>query len=664
MKLIDDDPWLVPVADKIEARYKAYFQKKQYIDQQYGSLYDFANLHNILGFHYDVEKHGWHFRDWLPRAKEVYITTSLSDWEPCRYPLKPTENGIWHVFLPFSETEMHNAQVLLNVKGADGWSVHIPSCIRYATQNEETKAFVGRVWWPEKAFDWQGDVTLNIAAEQLLIYECHVGMAQQFEGIGTYRQFEQNIIPFVKRLGYNALQIMALAEHPYYASYGYQVSNFFAPSSRFGTPDELKHLIRTAHKTGLAVIMDVVHAHFVSNTLEGLNMLDGEDDLYSPQGDRGNHPYWNTKLFDYDKEQVLRFLLSNLRYWIEEFHIDGFRFDGVTSMIYHHHGYVDNFGTHSNYFGQQVNESAITYLTLANDLVHAINPKAVTIAEEVSGMPGIARPIDEGGVGFDYRMAMALPDYWIKLLKDKRDEEWSMYELWNVANDRIWNVKTVAYCESHDQAIVGDKTIAFRLMDSMMYTSMQKDFHNVQVDRGIALHKMIRLFTILVGGQAYLNFMGNEFGHPEWVDFPRDGNNWSFAYARRLWYLADDKTLKYSLLLEFDRAMVAFAKQHKVMKMEFANLLLCDEENKTLVFARDKWVAVFNWHTIVSIAGYTIPVKLPGRYKLVLSTDSEKYGGFGRLNETTIYQSRTNKKKHHIEIYNINRSANLYEIIN
>ena len=659
MKIVDNDPWLQPVADKIEMRHKRYRVLKGNILHGYGSLYDFAGWHKDMGFHYDKELKGWYFRDWLPRASAVYLTGTFADWEPCRYPLTKRSDGVWEVFLPIKD--MHNEEVMLYVKGKNGYSMHLPAFVEYATQDKETKSFVGRVWAPEKPFDWQDDRGVAINAMPLLIYECHIGMAQEKEGVGTYKQFEENIIPYIKDLGYNVLQIMAIAEHPYYGSYGYQVSNFFAPSSRFGTPNALKHLIRTAHANGIAVVMDLVHAHYVGNTTEGLNMIDGEENLYSPKESENIHPYWKTKLFDYSDINVQRFLLSNIRYWMEEYHIDGFRFDGVSSMIYKHHGYVDDFGTYDNYFGTCVNEDAITYLTLANDLIHTLRPDAVTIAEEVSGMPGIACPIADGGVGFDYRMAMALPDYWIKLLKEQRDEQWSMADLWKVMNDRLTDVKTVAYCESHDQAIVGDKTIAFRLMDKAMYDSMLKPIHNMVVDRGVALHKMIRFFTILIGGQAYLNFMGNEFGHPEWIDFPRKGNNWSYFYARRQWSLIADKALKYDYLLQFDKAMLTFVKLYDVFNFGFATLLQCDEENKTIVFSRGRWVAVFNWHAMSSVADYAIPVEEPGKYRLVLSTDDVIYGGFGRLNKDTRYFSYEHKKKHYIKIYNINRSASVYE---
>jgi 1,4-alpha-glucan branching enzyme len=667
MKLTEDDKWLEPAKFVIEERYSRFLNHCEAIVKDYGSIYSFAGMHNEMGFHYDAMKRGWYFRDWLPRAKEVYLFGSFNSWEPCQYPLTRKDNGVWEIFLPDdadnNKRVLHNENVLLNIKSAKGWSQHLPAYTTYAVQDPITKSFTAVVWDPETPFDWDGDPHLKIDAGELFIYECHIGMAQEYEGVGSYREFETLVIPHIKSLGYNAVQIMAIAEHPYYGSFGYQVSNFFAPSSRFGTPHELKQLIKTAHLNGLYVIMDVVHSHFANNTLEGLNELDGEEGLYDIEGPAGVHPYWNTKLFDYGKLQVQQFLLSNLRYWMEEYHIDGFRFDGVTSMLYKHHGYIDYFGTLENYFGKDVNNDAITYLMLANTLVHGISTNAITIAEEVSGMPGLARPIADGGMGFDYRMAMAIPDYWIKLLKEQKDEEWNMHNLWKVMNDRIWNVKTVAYCESHDQAIVGDKTIAFRLMDKEMYHSMGKDTPSIVIDRGISLHKLIRLFTLMLGGQAYLNFMGNEFGHPEWIDFPRKENNWSYKYARRQWSLMKNDNLRYSFLLHFDKEIIALAKDKEILKQNFAHLLLCDEEHKTIAFQRGGCIAVFNWHSLLSVPGYNVPVTEPGRYRLLFSSDERRFGGFDRVDKSTIYFSSPCKTGQCIAIYNINRSVNVFEKI-
>ncbi len=666
LPIVAQDAWLKPVESVINRRHQNFLDAYHGICGYHGNLKNYASCHLYLGFHYDEEKQGWFFREWLPRAEEVYLIGDFNGWELCRNPLQKKENGIWEIFLPSAEwkTLTHNSHVKLYVKGANGWHQNIPAYITATWQNPETKDFSGLFWNPEKPFDWGGD-TFNLSQiKDMLIYECHIGMAQEKAAVGTFNEFSETIIPRVKELGYTALQIMGLAEHPYYGSFGYHVSNFFAPSSRFGTPEDLKKLVKTAHENGLAVIMDIVHSHFVSNLLEGLNMLDGEDGLYSHWGERGDHPHWKSKLFDYGKEEVRRFLLSNIRYWMEEFHIDGFRFDGVTSMLYTHHGYVDDFGTYDNYFGNNVDSEAITYLTLANQLIHELNPTAITIAEEVSGMPGIAHSIEDGGFGFDYRMGMAIPDYWIKLLKTQADEKWDLDEMWTLLNNRLWNVKTVTYCESHDQALVGDKTIAFRLMDKNMYDQMAVSQNNLVIDRGIALHKLIRFFTICLGGQAYLNFMGNEFGHPEWIDFPREGNNWSYQHALRQWSLVEDQNLKYKFLENFDKAMLQFVKETALLHAGFAQLLSIDKKNMTIVFEHAGCVFLFNFHPQKSISDYAFPVKKAGKYKVVFNSDDMEFGGFNRLDKNTEYFTISNKYNlPYLKVYNLNRTAIVWKCV-
>ena len=357
------------------------------------------------------------------------------------------------------------------------------------------------------------------------------------------------------------------------------------------------------------------------------------------------------------------FLLSNVKYWLDEFRFDGFRFDGVTSMIYRHHGYVD-FDCRERFFDDGVDTDAMTYLALANRLAHEFRPSAVTIAEEVSGMPGICIPIDDGGTGFDYRLGMAIPDFWIRMLKDIPDEEWNIWEMWNVLTDRLPEVKTVAYAESHDQALVGDKTIAFRLMDKAMYDSMDRASASLVVDRGMALHKMIRLITIAAGGDAYLDFMGNEFGHPEWIDFPREGNGWSYAHARRQWSLRDDEGLRYSYLADFDREMLRLIRSHRVLSDGYPYNLHMDERNKTMVFSHRDLLFVFNWHPAASIPDYELPVREAGKYVLALSTDEERFGGLGRQRTDDEHFSfpveTADGIRHRIRIYNTSRTAAVF----
>lgn len=664
LPVVEQDPWLEPDLGELLFRDQRYHQKLAEIERAAGSIVDFANGYKYFGFQRDNDLQGWWFREWLPGAAEVFLFGDFNGWDRAETSLSKGAGGVWSVFLPdalYGSRLVHGSLIKMLVVGKNGRRERIPSYIRRAVQDDATKDFAGQLWAPAEEFSWDGDDFDISGIGNLLIYESHVGMARENEGVGSYREFADEVLPRIKSLGYNTVQLMAVAEHPYYGSFGYHVSNFFAPSSRFGTPEDLKYLIRKAHAMGLAVIMDIVQSHYVKNINEGLNELDDTDNLYSPPGEAGNHPYWGSKLFDYGKDQVIHFLLSNVKYWLDEFHFDGFRFDGVTSMIFHHHGYTE-FDAREKYFNEDVNRDGLRYLALANTLVHRFRPSAVTIAEDVSGMPTMCSPVEDGGVGFDYRLGMAVPDFWIRMLKDVPDEQWNIWDIWNILTDRLPYVKTIAYTESHDQALVGDKTIAFRLMDKDMYTDMDRARKNYVIDRGMALHKMIRLVTISLGGQGYLNFMGNEFGHPDWVDFPREGNGWSYAYARRQWSLSADPFLRYGFLNDFDAAMIALVRSENILGSGYAYNLQMDEENKTMVFSHGSIVFVFNWHPDRSIPDYDVHVPEPGKYEIVMSTDEERFGGQGRhdldlphFTQTTCDQSGDDC--HRMKIYNICRTA-------
>lgn len=689
LPFIERDPWLWPVADRIEKRHDDYRRTKAWIEAQYGSLYEFAGAHHYYGLH-PVEPGGWVFREWLPNAKDVFLTGDFNGWDYTAHPLRKVcgADGRWQGDWEIRLDDPDDARTRrltpgscykIYVHGADGaWHLRLPAYTFFTEQDPDTKDFKAKI--PPGAAAGGTGSTANVGSAATpgigspvtnpapfspLIYEAHIGMAQEKEGIGTYREFTENVLPRIAADGYNTVQLMGIAEHPYYGSFGYHVSNFFAPSSRFGTPDELRTLIETAHKMGLYVLMDIVHAHFVANLNEGLWALDGTPDLYNYPEPRGTHPYWGSKMFAFNKNEIRRFLLSNLRYWIEDFGFDGFRFDGVTAMIYFHRGYTDYFGSYQNYFGEGVDEDALIYLRLANDLLRELSARrqaaattpdtrrpaaaALTlplfsIAEEVSGMPGTTVPCAEGGLGFDYRLSMGIPDFWIKLLKERRDEDWVMREIWRTLNDRLPDVPQIAYCESHDQALVGDQTLAFRLMGAHMYTEMGVGAASPVVERGLALHKMIRLVSLFAGsgGGGYLNFMGNEFGHPEWIDFPREGNGWSYHYARRQWSLSDRADLKYHFLLAFDRAMIALAAEIGLKTMGFARLLYLHEADKIMAFdlCDGRYVFAFNWHVSDSFPDYRLPVHHPGRYRLRLSSDDAAFGGFGRTDAGTHYFSQ------------------------
>ncbi|MBQ2416555.1 MAG: alpha amylase C-terminal domain-containing protein [Alistipes sp.] len=664
LAMVERDEWLQPVADKIADRHERYLKRMSAIEAQAGSIVDYANGYRYYGWQWDDTLSGWWFREWLPEAYDVFIFGDFNSWQRTQLRLEKDRNGVWSIFLPeamYGHLLQHGSLYKLHVHGANGWHDRIPAYATRVVQDEVTKNYTAQFWNPEKPYKWHDKKFDASKLGDLLIYEAHVGMAQEEAKVGTYNEFTKNILPRIKEAGYNAVQLMAIAEHPYYGSFGYHVANFFAPSSRFGTPEELKKLIDTAHKMGIAVIMDLVHAHYVKNMNEGILDLDGSGHHYSKAGEAGYQQYWDSMIFDYGKGGVEHFLLSNVKYWLDEFHFDGFRFDGVTSMLYYHRGYID-FDSREKFFDEGVDLDAVTYLTLANRLVHDFRPKATTIAEDVSGMPGVCCKIEDGGVGFDYRLGMAIPDFWIKMLKDTPDEEWNIWEMWSILTNRLPSVKTVAYAESHDQALVGDKTIAFRLLDKLMYDSMDRKTENLVVDRGMALHKMIRLITITCGGEAYLNFMGNEFGHPEWIDFPREGNGWSCQHARRIWSIRDNEELRYGLLAEFDKAMIELVKENRILSDGYPYNLMMDEQNKTMVYSHRDLIFVLNWHSTASIPDYEIPLHEAGKYELLLSSDEERFGGHARHQEGQEYFSFNVEGEDgtlypRLKIYNTSRTA-------
>ena len=623
--ILRNDPWLAPYASAIEGRHQDVIRKYDEITEATGgSLKDFANAYKYFGLHREGSE-GWVFRELAPNATAIYLIGTMNDWSKREdYRLHPLGDGVWEIKL--ESGMLHDGDLYkLLVEWRGGSGERIPAYAKRVVQDEQTKIFSAQVYAPEHPYVFKTK-RFRPDTKPLLIYECHIGMALEEEKVGSYDEFRRLVLPRIAKDGYNAIQIMAIQEHPYYGSFGYHVSNFYAASSRFGTPDELKHLIDDAHSMGIAVIMDIVHSHSVKNELEGLGMFDGTGTLYFHGGERREHPAWDSLLFDYGNNRVLHFLLSNCKFWMEEYRFDGFRFDGVTSMLYYDHGLGKAFGGYGDYYDGNQDTDAIVYLTLANLLIHEVNRKAITIAEEMSGMPGLAMKFSEGGIGFDYRMAMGIPDYWIKMIKEKKDEDWHPTSIfWELTNRRA-DEKTISYCESHDQALVGDKTIIFRLIDKEMYWHMMVGDRNMTVSRGMALHKMIRLVTIATINGGYLNFMGNEFGHPEWIDFPREGNGWSHKYARRQWSLTDREDLQYRFLNHFDNKMVeTIANVYNFQAIPIEKLWEKDDD-QVLAFRRGELIFVFNWNPVKSFEGYGI-LAPAGEYETILDTDSAEFGG-------------------------------------
>lgn len=644
-RILELNPQLEPFSGDIDLRMHLYRSTKKRILSEGQSLNDFSNAHMYFGFHH-VDG-GWYYREWAPSAYQLYLEGDFNGWNQTSHPLTNLGNGSWELYLPGDNALWDGCKVKTVVDANLTRTEHIPLYARRVVQNKQTITFECEVVDDRKTFPWTDKDF--VGEDELYIYEAHVGMAQEEGKVSSYREFADYILPRIHKAGYNTVQLMAIMEHPYYGSFGYQVSNFFAASSWFGKPEDLKYLVNKAHAMGIRVLLDVVHSHAVKNTAEGINMFDGTTWQFFHDGPKGDHPAWGTKCFDYGKTGVIHFLLSNLKFWMTEYHFDGFRFDGVTSMLYHDHALGTDFTSDGKYFSYNTDTDAVTYLQLANELIRQVNPKAITIAEDMSGMPGMCLPIADGGIGFDYRLGMGLPDMWVKAVKIQ-DEFWDINQMWGSMCLRRPGEKTVAYVESHDQALVGDQTMIFRLAGANMYTDMNKDCHNPVIDRAIALHKMIRLFTLSGGGEAYLNFMGNEFGHPEWIDFPREGNGWSFHYCRRQWSLKDNGMLKYQWLGDFDEDMVRLTKENRIFDQRMADLLLMKAPEQTLAYYRHGLVFVFNFHFGNSLNNVLVPVRQPGEYTVVLSTDDEKYGGFGNVAKKT-YATKRFDGRDYIELY-------------
>ncbi|MCD6347966.1 MAG: alpha amylase C-terminal domain-containing protein [Bacteroidales bacterium] len=634
---VDNDPYLENYSETIRQGIINAINKKKELLNDKEKLSDFANGHRYFGLH--KTQNGWVCREWAPNASMIIMIGERMGWDDPGndYHFKAIGNGVWELHLSHNKLYHKDIYKLL-VKWDGGEGHRIPIWVTRVVQDENSKVFNAQVWLPDEPYSWKNTSPVASSEQTALIYEAHVGMSSKEGKVNTYIDFADNVIPRIVKLGYNTIQLMAIQEHPYYGSFGYHVSNIFAASSRFGTPDELRYLIDTAHGLGLRVIMDIVHSHVVKNTLEGPGLFDGQPGMYFHTDHRREHPAWDSLCFDYGRNETLHLLLSNCKYWLDEYHFDGFRFDGVTSMLYFNHGLGKAFNSYDQYFDSGVDQDALVYLRLTNELISEVNDSALTIAEDMSGMPGLAVKQENGGIGFTYRLSMGIPDFWIRYIKEKHDEEWNVNEIFHELTNKRQDEKTISYTESHDQALVGDKTIIFRLADKEMYTHMSLQQNSHIIDRAISLHKMLRLITLSTSGGGYLNFMGNEFGHPEWVDFPREGNNWSYHYARRQWNLAESSELKYQFLNSFDKAMIIFWRQHPDLSSYAPQLVHNNETDQVIAFARNDYIFIFNFNPRQSFKDYGIHCEAAD-YQIALNSDKPIYGGYDRIDESVLLES-------------------------
>ena len=586
------------------------------------------------------------YREWAPAAVAAALVGDFPGGSGAGVPLARDKYGVWEAVLPDAPDGTpavpHQARVRVRLRHPGGWDVEcVPAwaaCARPEPGGAMDARYDGVHWDPPTPYAWRHARPPRPAAPR--VYEAHVGMSSAAPAVASYAHFAAEVVPRVAAAGYTHIQLMAVQEHSYYASFGYHVTSPFAVSSRCGTPDDLKALVDAAHGAGLGVLLDVVHSHVSSNPADGLAGYDFEpapdggtpwppdaDTSYFCAGARGRHPEWGSRLLNYRNWEVLRYLLSNVAWWLTEYRFDGFRFDGVTSMLYWHHGVGVSFlGNCSEYFSPATNVDACVYLMLANELAHALLPGAVTVAEDVSGMPTLCRPVAGGGLGFDYRLAMGVPDLWARL-GGASDDAWRAPDVVAALTNRRRGEAAIAYVESHDQAMVGGATLAWRLMGTEMYDGMSAlRPPSPTVARGCALHKVARLMTFVLGGQGYLTFMGNEFGHPEWIDFPRHGNDWSHAYARRQWALSDAHDLRYAQLAAWDKAVMDLDATWGVLAS--AEPEVARAVGSVAVAVRAGLVCVFNLGP-EALEGEAVGVPGPGTYAAVLDSEAPAFGGGG-----------------------------------
>jgi 1,4-alpha-glucan branching enzyme len=666
--LLSRDPYLKPYEREIRRRYGCFKDLLDSIEENGGGLDNFTQGYKYYGIHVQPDN-SIVCREWAPGAVQLFLTGEFNGWNRDSHPYKKKEYGKWELIIPPNRdgscaiSHLSELKVVVETQSGSKEDRLSP----YATYVVEPPKVEGTIykhkfWNPPSSEKYIFRHAKPSRPKSLRIYECHVGIATSELTVGSYNNFTENILPRIVKQGYNAIQLMAIMEHAYYASFGYQVTSFYAVSSRYGTPEELKRLIDRAHELGLTVLLDLVHSHASKNVMDGLNQFDGTESCFFHAGGRGEHSLWDSRLFNYQEFEVMRFLLSNIRWYMEEYQFDGFRFDGVTSMLYHSRGIGQGFGgTYDDYFGLGVDTEGVVYLMLANHVAHMFKNDAITIAEDVSGMPGTCRPTSEGCLGFDYRLAMAIPDTWIKLLKHYSDEDWNIGNIVHTLTNRRWMEANIAYAESHDQALVGDKTIAFWLMDKEMYTHMStlSDSSPI-IERGIALHKMIRFVTHALGGEAYLNFIGNEFGHPEWLDFPRAGNNSSYHYARRQWNLVDDDMLKYKFLNAWDAAVNHAEEKFGWLRAPPAYVSWKHEDDKVIAFERAGLLFIFNFHPNKSFPDYKLGFEGEGEYYVALCSDNVEFGGHGRI-DTSIHNFTKPEsycgRRNSIQVYIPSRTA-------
>ncbi|KAK7287576.1 hypothetical protein RIF29_00857 [Crotalaria pallida] len=619
-----------------------------------------------------VAEHGASPYDVIDNGKEYDIFNVVVDpeWRERIRKLKPpiaywieTRKGRKAWLKKYIPAIPHGSKYRVYFNTPNGPLERVPAWATYVQPAVDgTQAYA--IHWeppPEHVYKWKN--TSPKVPKSLRIYEAHVGISGSEPKISSFNEFTDKVLPHIMETGYNAIQLIGVVEHKDYFTVGYRVTNFYAVSSRYGTPDDFKRLVDEAHGLGLLVFLEIVHSYAAADENVGLSMFDGSNDCYFHSGKRGQHKFWGTRMFKYGDPDVLHFLLSNLNWWIVEYQVDGFQFHSLSSMIYTHNGFASFTGDLEEYCNQYVDKDALLYLILANEILHALYPNIITIAEDATFYPGLCEPTSQGGLGFDYYVNLSVSEMWSTFLESVPDNEWSMTKIVNtLVSDRAYADKMLMYAENHNQSISGRRSFA-----EILFGEIDEHSHHYKESlvRGSSLHKMIRLITLTIGGRAYLNFMGNEFGHPKRVEFPTSSNNFSYSLANRQWDLLAKEGLNRDLF-SFDKDMMKLDENARVLSRRFPYLHHVNDSSMVISYIRGPLLFIFNFHPTDSYDNYSIGVEEAGEYQVILNTDEIKYGGQGCLKEDQYFQKTVSKRvdglRNSLEVPLPSRTAQVYKL--
>ena len=559
------------------------------------------------------------FAVWAPNALRVSVVGEFNEWDGRRHSMRfHVDNGIWELFIPgLGEGTLYKYEIKTRYQG---YMVSKADPVGFYSELRPKNA---SIVWDIGKYEWQDQDWVESRAEKqaadapISIYEVHLGSWRRKEGWEwlTYQDLARDLIPYVKHMGYTHIELLPIAEHPFDGSWGYQVTGFFAPTSRFGTPDEFMAFVDACHQEGIGVILDWVPAHYPKDEV-GLGFFDGTH-LYEHADPRqGAHPDWGTYIFNYARNEVSQFLISNALFWLDKYHIDGLRVDAVASMLYLDFSREPGEWV-PNRFGGRENLDAIAFIRRFNTAVHQYFPGVITLAEESTSWPGVSHPVSEGGLGFSYKWNMGWMHDTLQYIET--DPIYRSFHHGTLTFSLLY-----AFSEkfvlpfSHDEVVHLKKN----MLDKMPGDLWQK-FANLR---------------LLFGYQwshpgKKLQFMGTEFG--QWRE-------WNEAQSLD-WHLLDQDS-KHIGLQELVRDLNGLYRSESALHEEeyswngFFWVDLHDSQNSILSYGRrsvddDGTILVVCNFTPVVRPGYRLGVPEPGVYEEILNTDAADYGGSNVVNE-------------------------------